>query len=140
MSEFHAAIGIVQLNRIGHIISRRQAFAAIYRDRLAHYPEVVCPQDVTCAPWQCFPVLLPGVIAAERFTETAAAAGVELRRYYRPSLSRWPETRCFRSCPVAEDQADRMCVLPVRALTGDPEGTEIAELVLDAIDRALARH
>lgn len=59
MSEFHAAVGIAQLNRFRDIVSRRQAFAAIYRDRLAPYPEVVCPQDMNSAPWQFFPVLLP---------------------------------------------------------------------------------
>jgi hypothetical protein len=84
--------------------------------------------------------LLPSVTAAERFIKTAAAAGVELRRYYRPSLSRWPDTRCFEACPVAEDLADRMCVLPVRALAADPETNKIVDLVLDALERALTRH
>jgi dTDP-4-amino-4,6-dideoxygalactose transaminase len=139
MSEFHAVIGIVQLSRIRDIVSRRQAFAGIYRDGLAHYPEVVCPQDMNCAPWQFFPVLLPTVMAAERFIETAATAGVEIRRYYRPSLSRWPETRCFEACPVAEDLADRMCVLPVRAVMADPKTSQVADLVLSALDRALTR-
>ncbi|MGH6821989.1 MAG: DegT/DnrJ/EryC1/StrS family aminotransferase [Methylocella sp.] len=137
MSEFHAAIGIVQLGRIGGIVSRRQAFAGIYRERLAHYPEIVCPQDMNCAPWQMFPVLMPSAAAAEGFIETAAAAGIEIRRYYRPSLSRWPQTRHFEACPVAEDLAERMCVLPVRALAVGLETTEIADLVLDALDRAL---
>jgi dTDP-4-amino-4,6-dideoxygalactose transaminase len=140
MSEFHAAVGIAQLNRFWDIVSRRQAFAAIYRDRLASYPEVVCPQDMNSAPWQFFPVLLPSVAAAERFIETTAAAGVEIRRYYRPSLSRWPETRCFESCTVAEDLADRMCVLPIRALDSGSEAEQIADLVLDALNRALTRH
>jgi dTDP-4-amino-4,6-dideoxygalactose transaminase len=140
MSEFHAAVGIAQLNRFRDIVSRRQAFAAIYRDRLAPYPRVVCPQDMKCAPWQFFPVLLPSVAVAERFIETAAAAGVEIRRYYRPSLSRWPQTRCFKGCPVAEDLADRMCVLPVRALDSGSEAEQIVELVLDVLDRVLTRH
>jgi hypothetical protein len=137
MSEFHAAIGIVQLNRIHDAVARRQAHAVIYRDRLAQYPDVVCPQDVHCAPWQCFPVLLPNPVAVERFVELAAAAGVEIRRYYRPSLSRWPQTQCFEACPVAEDLADRMCVLPIRARTADLETNQIVEIVLDAIDKAL---
>lgn len=140
MSEFHAAIGIVQLTRIRDIIRRRQAFAAIYRDRLVHYPEVTCPQDMSCTPWQFFPVLLPSITAAEHFIETAAAAGVELRRYYRPSLPRWPGTRWFEACPVAEDLADRMCVLPIRALTAAPETNRIADLVLDALDRSLIKY
>ena len=45
MSEFHAAVGIAQLGRIDNIVGRRQAFAKRYRDRLARYPQVVCPQD-----------------------------------------------------------------------------------------------
>ncbi|MGH8211577.1 MAG: DegT/DnrJ/EryC1/StrS family aminotransferase [Steroidobacteraceae bacterium] len=137
MSEFHAAIGIVQLDRIGDIVSRRQAFANIYRERLAHYPEIVCPQDMNCAPWHVFPALLPSVTAVESLIESAAAAGVEIRRYCRPSLSRWPETRRFEACPVAEDLADRMCALPVRAARAGPETNLVAELVLDALDRAL---
>jgi dTDP-4-amino-4,6-dideoxygalactose transaminase len=139
MSEFHAAVGISQLRRIDDIVLRRRAFAIIYRDRLAHYPQIVCPQDMNCAPWQFFPVVLPSMTAAERFIETAAAASVEIRRYYRPSLSRWPETRCFGPCPVAEDLADRLCVLPVRAVTTGLETSQIADLVLDALHRALTR-
>jgi dTDP-4-amino-4,6-dideoxygalactose transaminase len=140
MSEFHAAIGIVQLSRIGDIVNRRQAFAAIYRDRLAHYPDLVCPRDITCAPWQFFPVLLPSAAAAERFIETAASAGIEIGRYYRPSLSRWRETRCFAACPVAESLTERMCVLPVRALVPGSETEQLADVVLDALDRSLTRH
>jgi dTDP-4-amino-4,6-dideoxygalactose transaminase len=138
MSEFHAAIGLAQLSRIDKLVARRQAFAATYRTALARYQAVVCPQDLHCAPWQFFPILLPNVTAAERLIEIAAAKGVELRRYYRPSLSHWPDTQRFGACPVAEDLADRMCVLPVRAATTNFE-EEIANLVLDALDRAVTR-
>jgi dTDP-4-amino-4,6-dideoxygalactose transaminase len=137
MSEFHAAVGLAQLDRFSDSVVRRRAFVAVYRERLAHYPELVCPRDVHCAPWQSFPVLLPSRVAAERFIEAAAAAGVEIRRYYRPSVSRWPATACFEACPIAEDLADRMCVLPVRALAAGSERDEIIELVLGALDRTL---
>jgi dTDP-4-amino-4,6-dideoxygalactose transaminase len=140
MSEFHAAIGIVQLSRIRDIVTRRQAFAAIYRDRLAHFPGVSCPQDIESAPWQIFPTLLPSRADAERFIETAAEAGIEIRRSYRPSLSCWPDTRCYETCPVTEDLADRMCVLPVRNLNSDPDGTQIANLVMNALDRVMTGH
>jgi len=139
MSEFHAAIGIVQSTRIRDIVRRRQAFAAIYRDRLARYSQLVCPQAMQCAPWQVFPVLLPSASAAERFVQAAAAVGLEIRRYYRPSLSRWPQIRCFDACPVAEDLSERMCVLPVRALAAGPETEQIVQLVFDALDRALTQ-
>lgn len=137
MSEFHAAVGIAQLKRFPDVVARRQMFAAVYRDRLARYPEVVCHQDTNSAPWQFFPVLLPSAAAAEKFIETAAAVGVEIRRYYRPSLSRWPGVRCFETCPVAEDLANRMCVLPVRGQNFGAENEQMVGLVLGALERAL---
>jgi dTDP-4-amino-4,6-dideoxygalactose transaminase len=137
MSEFHAAVGISQLRRIGNIVSRRQAFAALYQDRLTQYPAVVCPRDMSCSPWQFFPVLLPSAAAAERLVQGAAASSVEIRRYYSPSLSRWPDARCFEACPIAEDLSGRMCALPVRALDSSSEAEEITGIVLDALDRAL---
>lgn len=140
MSEFHAAVGIVQAQRIQDIVRRRQTFAAYYRDQLARYPELVCPQDHRRAPWQAFPVLLPSGAAAESFIESAATAGVEIRRYYRPSLSRWPQTRCYGACPVAEDLADRMCVLPVRAAPAGAEREALANLVLQLLEQTLSRH
>jgi dTDP-4-amino-4,6-dideoxygalactose transaminase len=139
MSEFHAAVGLAQLNRIDQLVARRQAFAAIYRDWLAHYPEVVCPQDMNSAPWQFFPILLPSVTTVERLIEATAAAGVEVRRYYRPSLSHWPAARCVTACPVAEDLAERMCVLPIRSATTAGESRELAELVRDVLGRTLSR-
>ena len=140
MSELHAAVGLAQLSRIADIVSQRQAFAALYRRRLARYPEVICPQDENCAPWQVFPVLLPSVEAAERFVETATAAGVEIRRCYRPSLSRWPGTTCFGACPVVENLAGRMCVLPVRALNSGSKARQVANLALSALEEALTRN
>jgi len=137
MSEFHAAIAIVQLTRIRSAVVRRQSFAAIYRDRLVAYPELVFPNDVECAPWQFFPVLLPSAEAAERLIKAAAAAGVELRRYYRQSLSLWPNTQCFETCPVAEDLGDRMCVLPVRSVASDDEVGQIVTLILGALNQSL---
>jgi dTDP-4-amino-4,6-dideoxygalactose transaminase len=137
MSEFHAAVGIAQLGRIGNTVSRRQAFATLYRDRLKQYPEVACPQDMSCAPWQFFPVLLPSEATADRLIQCAADAGVEIRRYYSPSLSRWPDTRCFEACLTADELSRRMCALPVRALGSSSEPELIIQLVLESLARAL---
>jgi dTDP-4-amino-4,6-dideoxygalactose transaminase len=139
MDEFHAAIGLVQLHRFRDMIRQRQAFVAMYRDRLKSYPAVVFPQDLSLAPWQVFPILLPSCAAAEHFISVAAAAALEIRRYYRPSLSRWRDTTCWRTCPIAEDLADRMCVLPVRNTSG-AETDRIVNLVIETLDRVLAGH
>jgi dTDP-4-amino-4,6-dideoxygalactose transaminase len=77
-------------------------------------------------------------MAVEGFLGAAAEVGVEIRRYYRPSLSRWPETATCGACPVAEDLADRMCVLPVRAQMPGADSDALAEIVVRALDSVLA--
>jgi len=99
---------------------------------------VLCPQDISAAPWQVFPVLLPREEAAIRLVENAADAGVEIRRSYRPSLSRWPDTHCFANCPIAEDLSNRMCALPVRPLNSSPGASDLAKLVLQLADQTLS--
>jgi dTDP-4-amino-4,6-dideoxygalactose transaminase len=136
MSEFHAAVGLSQLERFGDLIRARQDFVVAYQQHLARWPALEFPNDATRAPWQCFPVLFPRRAAAERFVSAAARAGVEIRRYYRPSLSRWPGTACFGPCPVAEELADRMCVLPVRSLPHGAARDEIIGAVMAALEEA----
>lgn len=139
MSEFHAAIGLAQLRRYGEAVRRRQDSARLYRAVLADFPEVSCPSDPTAAPWQFFPLVMPDAAQAEAFVAAAAALGLEIRRYYRPSLSRWPGIETFEACPVAEDLADRMCVLPLRGLTAHADNDEIAELASAALARTSSR-
>src|SRR5262249_56628721 len=76
MSEFHAAVGLAQLDRFDDMVVRRRAFAAVYRERLARYPELVCPQGMGCASWQSLPVLQPSVAAGDRLIETPPGSRV----------------------------------------------------------------
>jgi len=139
MSEFHAAIGLAQAARFEAAVKRRQAFAAVYKERLSRYPQIVCPKDLQSSPWQIFPVLLPSAAAAQRFIGLAAEAGMEIRRYYGPSLSRWPQTQCVGPCPVAEDLAERVCALPVRALDIGDEALQLIDFVIGAIEKSMPR-
>jgi dTDP-4-amino-4,6-dideoxygalactose transaminase len=136
MSEFHAAIGLAQLTRYGEIVNSRQAFVAAYQDRLAASKNATIPSDPSLAPWQIFPILLQDRLVADKMVRAAASAGLEIRRYYRPSLSHWPETLTTGPCPVAEELADRMCALPVRSTTSGNAFDEILEIVLASLDKA----
>lgn len=137
MSELHAAVGLAQLARFAPALRRRQDFVAQYMDLLAKRGGLEFPSDADRAPWQFFPVLLPSATATERFVAAAAAEGVEIRRYYRPSLSRWPDAAIWGACDIAEDLADRMCVLPVRS-NAEPDETEaLISITSKALDLAL---
>lgn len=139
MSEHHAAVGIAQMRRYASALALRRQAAQAYRDMLSHFPAIACPQDMRAAPWQFFPALLPSAEAAEDFIAAAAALGLEIRRYYRPSLSRWPGVVVHGPCPVAEDLAERMCVLPVRGLTAHAENSQIIALIQQALHQAFRR-
>ncbi|MEJ1161792.1 DegT/DnrJ/EryC1/StrS family aminotransferase [Prosthecomicrobium sp. N25] len=136
MSELQAAVGVAQFARRKDILARRQAFASLYVEALAGLP-LVHPTDPASSPWQFFPVLLPDAATAERFVAAAADGGVEIRRYYRPSLSRLVEADGATPCPVAEDLADRMCVLPVRSQTSADLSRDIVRTTTAILARSL---
>ncbi len=133
MSELHAAVGLAQLERIDGIAGERQRQAAIYRDRLAGQEGLVTPDAIDRSPWQCFPVCLPSASAAEALVARAAAVGVEIRRYYRPSLSQWPDTAVAGACPAADSLAGRMCVLPLRSGASQDEAPELMRRTVAAV-------
>lgn len=135
MSELHAAVGLAQLARFDKIVRQRQAYVRRYLTRLATYSNLRHPLNPEAASWQLFPILMPTPQIAERFVAAAAKGGLEIRRYYRPSLSSWPSTHIFNPCRVAEDLADRMCALPVRS--AEPDADLVMKIVFEALDVAL---
>lgn len=130
LSEFQAAIGLAQLDIIDDAVHCRQEYAAAYLARL----RAPLPGSANSSPWQCFPYLLPSKSAADVLEERAAMAGIELRRYYRPSLSHWPDIDVAHDCSNAEALASRMCALPVRATRDVAKRTEIVERLAEIID------
>ncbi len=128
LSELHAAVGLAQIRRFSMLLAGRHAFAARYAELLGPVRGVKAPASVEAAPWQVFPVLASSVAAADRMVASAASAGLEVRRYYRPSLTDWPGVRTLGACPIAADLAGRMCCLPIRSRIG-PEADEILGIV-----------
>lgn len=138
LSEMHAAVGIVQLERYAQLVAERQAYVQHYVAALADLPQLTGPTDSSCAPWQMFPVLMPSNLHVERLIAAGAAVGIEIRRYYRPSLSLWPDLCSLDACPVSEDLAERMVALPVRRLNERGDGRELLDLILPMLHHVAA--
>ena len=134
LSEFHAAVGLAQLERYKPMIAGRQRFAALYHALLAEFPVTATSTPPERSPWQVFPLLLPDEQLLEKLSVAMVQNGLEVRRYYRPSLSRWPRARLAEPCPVSEHLAACMVALPVRSVT-DPSD---AEPILSRVHSALA--
>ena len=137
MSEFHAAIGLAQMQSYKLQGQARQLVVNRYANVLSKFSDLTYPLDVSSSPWQFFPVLLPSANAAARLIACAAQSGLEIRNYYRPSLSVWPGMQCSHPCPVSEDLSERMCCLPVYSDAVETELDEILEIAAQAIGSSL---
>jgi dTDP-4-amino-4,6-dideoxygalactose transaminase len=89
LSEVHCSIGLSMLDAIDAEIAARSSLAQWYGELLAGSGLQLPGDDVVGRPpWQTYPVLMPSEAVAERVVADAAAAGIQLRRYYRPALHR----------------------------------------------------
>jgi dTDP-4-amino-4,6-dideoxygalactose transaminase len=116
MSEFHAAIGLAVADKMEVRVAQRQAMAENWIKCLETTPVKILNRSVKDSTWQVFPILMDTNFQAERLVNLAKYRGIELRRYYSPSLGTCPGIRKLSPCPNAQSLADRVVVLPIRSL------------------------
>jgi dTDP-4-amino-4,6-dideoxygalactose transaminase len=138
MSEFNAALGLVQLDHFEHVRRERARVDRLYRTLLADIPglqPLVIPADVE-PNHSYFPVLVGPDFRTGRdgLFEELKADDVYSRRYFYPLLSSLPMYRdCASSAPanlpVATRAADQIMCLPIYPDLTDGEVERIAGLV-----------
>jgi dTDP-4-amino-4,6-dideoxygalactose transaminase len=102
---------------------------------LASVTDIEFPRDPRRSTWQVFPVLMPTEAAASVLVESARQLGMEVRRYYRPSLTHWISEP---ACPNSDSLADRMICFPIYSCDDKTAG-EMADIVEASVDCALRR-
>lgn len=122
MSEFNAALGLVQLDHFPSVVSARRAVDARYRAMLAEVEGIeplAIPPEVE-PNFSYFPVLVrpPFPLGRDALYERLKAAGIHSRRYFYPLLSNLPMYRNLPSAaperlPVANRAAERVLCLPI---------------------------
>lgn len=108
LSEYHAAVGLAQLERWAEIKQRRRRLALQYAQELAFLGGRVCLQQ----GWGRFgpanlTVALGESAVPDDMSGKLDAAGVETRRWYCPALTEHP---AFRRLPRASLHEDRLPV------------------------------
>lgn len=121
LPEVCAAIGCAVLEDFDAVIARRQRVVRSYIELLGACPQLQFVGDVSRGVWQGFPVLLPSAKAVEFFCRRAGTQGLNIRRYYRPTLEECPRITSFAPCAVARDLSDRVISLPVYSDMTDDE-------------------
>jgi len=141
MSEFNAALGLLQLRHIDGAIARRGAIDAQYRALLAAVPGIRClpPSGQTRQNHAYFPVLVGPEypLSRDALYDRLRAQNIMVRRYFHPLISHFPMYRGLPSAapsnlPNAQRAADQVLCLPMYAALSDGDVARVAHAVANA--------
>ena len=122
MSEFNAALGLLQLKYIDQALSRRKAIDAAYRNKLRAVNGIHCLGDAgeVRANYSYFPILVQAgyPLSRDELNQKLKGAGIHARRYFYPLISEFPMYRGLPSAhrdhlPVASAAAQQVLCLPI---------------------------
>lgn len=138
MSEFNAALGLVQLDHLAEALDRRAAIDLRYREALANLPGIRLPAPVLAEQYNhaYFPILVgpEHPLGRDGLYARLRERGIYARRYFYPLISDFPMYRGLPSAapsnlPVAHAVARQVLCLPIYpALTDDDVGRIVDEI------------
>lgn len=141
MSEFNAALGMLQLQYIDQVFARRQEIDAFYRKLLADVDGIRCLQDAgeTVANYSYFPVLVDAEypLSRDELYQKLKSQNIFARRYFYPLISDFPMYRGLRSAHrsnllVATDVASKVLCLPIYPALQPNEQEQIVDSIRSA--------
>lgn len=137
MSEVQAAVGHPVMEVIDSVVEGRRRMYRFYCDLVADLSNgIETARDIGPASYSNFAALFPRGTDCEAIVGVAAEAGVQLRRYYFPSLADGYTGDVINplGTPVADDLSKRMICFPLYSNATTQELDEIG----GAIKRAVA--
>ncbi len=137
MSEVAAAIGLAVAETMEIRVKNRQAMVNEWCNALSGYSDIVFESKVSHSPWQTFPIVLPSESILLAFIENLAAQGIELRRYYFPSLGDCNGMRSITHCKNAHGLSKGAVVLPVRSYMPADQRNALFAATLGALEFAM---
>lgn len=140
MSEFQAAVGHPVLEKMDAVVARRRHMYGFYCDLVARIGGgIETARAIGPASYTNFPALFPPGADCAAIAESAGAAGVQLRRYYFPSLAEGYTGEVLNpfGTPVADDLSKRMICFPLYSNAAPEELDEIGAVIAKAVADAL---
>lgn len=122
MSEFNAALGLLQLKYVGQAVARRREIDTAYRERLKGVKGIRCLNDAgeKVANHAYFPILVGAdyPISRDDLYQKLKDNGIHPRRYFYPLISEFPMYRGLPSAhrdnlPVAASSSQQILCLPI---------------------------
>jgi dTDP-4-amino-4,6-dideoxygalactose transaminase len=130
MSEFNAALGLLQLKHIGRALTRRKEIDSIYREGLRGVKGIRCldKDSGTTSNYAYFPILVEAEypLTREAVFQKLRQHNINARRYFFPLISEFPMYRGMPSArrenlPVASATALKVLCLPIYPNLTDAE-------------------
>jgi dTDP-4-amino-4,6-dideoxygalactose transaminase len=141
MSEFNAALGLLQLQRVDAALARRRALAGRYREGLRDVPGIrlVFDDGAATTNYGYFPIMVGPDYALDRdqLYGRLREAGINGRRYFYPLISDFPMYRGMASAqaanlPVAVQAAARVLCLPIYPALTEDDQLRVIDLIRNA--------
>lgn len=141
MSEFNAALGLLQLRDIDQIIERRKEIDARYRQALQAVEGIHCLESSgeSRANHAYFPILVRSrfPLTRDALYDRLRACGALVRRYFYPLISSFQMYRGLESAqtenlPIATQAASQVICLPIHPALQDDEIDRVIDLIITA--------
>lgn len=140
MSEFNAALGLLQLQHIETAIAQRRKIELIYRQVLGNVKGISCIKDAgeTFANHSYFPILVQSEYPLTRneLYEKFKDQDIYVRRYFYPLISDFPMYRGLNSSkienlPIATKLAQSILCLPIYPDLSNEDQLRVIDVILD---------
>lgn len=138
MSEFNAALGLLQLKHIDHVMQRRQEIDEQYRAALKSVPGIRCIETASLekSNYSYFPILVEAdyPMSRDALYQKLSANGIFVRRYFYPLISEFPMYRGLPSAeparlPIASEISRKILCLPIYPMLSEKKQNNVIEQI-----------
>ena len=139
MSEFNAALGLLQLKYIDQALARRKEIDTVYRERLKGVKGIRCLSDAgeKVANYAYFPILVEAdyPMSRDALYQKLKDNGIYPRRYFYPLISDFP---MYRGLPSAHSENLSVATAVAQQVLCLPIYPDLDMSVVDEITRFIA--
>lgn len=128
-SEFQAAMGIVNLNYLDEIITKRQKAAELYSALLNDKVHIPRLREGVKHNFCYYPVIFKDEATLLQTFKKLNAENIFPRRYFYPSLNKLPYLKNNQICPISEDISSRIACLPLYVDIDESVVRRICEII-----------
>lgn len=132
-SEFHAAMGLVNLKYISNCIEIRRHICDLYDSFLIEYIQRPKFQAGLAYNYSYYPVVFENEKQLLRVFSALHSKNIFPRRYFYPSLNKLPYLHEYLECPVSENIASRIACLPLYIGLKNEEVEMISKIIVNSL-------